>query len=400
MSVGNLIASRAASASRNGSRAMYDHADGLRRRGKRVIHLTGAPPGPPPSHVLEAAARAVYENGRAPSNGLLELREAIRAKLHRENGIVADPGTDVLVTHGGMQALHAAMTAILDPGDEVIFVAPCFYFYGIAELLGARSVYVPCAEVEGFRVDPRRIAAAVSARTKLLVLNTPVNPTGVVIPSEDLAAILSLAQARNFLILSDESYEKLVFDGRSHVSIGALEQHPERVLTVHSFTKSYAMQGWRVGYVASAAPLVGAIRKVLEYTILSGNYVAQQAAIAALTGPQEWVAEIGRQVDANRQLVLRGFCEMGPVTFVPPAGGPNIYLNVTGLGGSCSEVAAWLLEEHGVPTVSGDAFKVPGYLRFSFAGDRQNLEVAIAAVQAAVSHRRREGSPAAVKVSR
>lgn len=399
MNIEAVIANRTAAAARNGSRAMYDRADALRRRGKHVIHLTGAPPGPPPGHVLEAASRAVYENGRAPSNGLLELREAISAKLRRENGVVADPVTEVLVTHGGMQALHAAMTAILDPGDEVIFVTPCFYFFGIAELLGAVPVYVSSSEVDGFRVDPLRIAAAVTDRTKLLVLNTPVNPTGVVIPSDDLANILRLAQTRNFLILADESYEKLVFEGKSHVSIGAFEERPERVLTVHSFTKSYAMQGWRVGYVAAAGPFVAAMRKVLEHTILSGNYVAQRAATAVLTGPQDWVHEIGRRIDANRQIVLRGFRAMNPVTFVSPTGGPNIYLNVTRLGGSCSEAAVWLLEEHGVLTVPGDAFKVPGYLRFSFAGERQDLERAIAVVGEAVSRRRQEGSLASLRAN-
>ncbi len=391
MKIEELIANHAASATRNGSRAMYDFADSLRRRGKPVIHLTGAPPGPPPAHVLEAAARAVYENGRAPSNGLLEFREAISVKLRRENGVVADAGTEVLVTHGGMQALHAAISVALEPGDEVIFVTPCFYFYGIAELLGAAPVYVPCAEAEGFQVDPDRIAAAVTARTRLLVLNTPVNPTGAVIPAEDLAALLDLARTRNFLIISDESYEKLVFDGRSHVSIGAFEARPEYVLTVHSFTKSYAMQGWRVGYVAAAAPLVAAMRKVLEYTTLSGNYVAQRAATAALTGPQGWVDEISRQVDANRQLVLRAFGEISSVSFVPPAGGPNVYLNVTALAPSCAEVAAWLLEEYGVLTVPGDAFKYPGYLRLSFAGHREDLERALAAVVEAVAQRRQDG---------
>ncbi len=350
-----------------------DRAAEVRSGGGDVLDLRGSPVTRPAEHVLEAARAATRDNIKATSRGLVTLREAIAEKLARENGIIARPDGEILVTNGGMQAVWVALQALLEPGDEILLHSPGFFFDGIARLVGGRLVWVPTRREEGYRLhaDLERYC---SPRTRVLLLNTPTNPTGYTLTREAAEDVAAFAVARNLWIVSDESYEKMVYDGGKHLSIGSLPAVADRTLTVHSFTKAYALPGWRVGFVAGPAPVIDACHAILEWTVITCGYVAQKAAEAALTGPQGWIQEISRQLEANRNAVVAGLGDLPGLEFATPKGGPFLFPDVTAAGTSAEDVAQALLARHGIPTTPGRGFDAPGHLRLPFGATATTVQ--------------------------
>lgn len=367
------VAHRISVLPRVGSRLSLDQAEAARARGVSVLKTSGTPLMPPAPHVLEAASQAARENGSAPSQGLPELREAIAAKLRRDNGIVVDPGTEVVVTNGAQHGLFLALVGTLGPGDEILVPTPTYFLDGLITLSGASALFVALDPRTGYALDVEQLSREITPRTKAIFLVNPGNPTGRVATPEELRDLAALAIRYNLLIIADESYERIIYDGRRHLSVGSLTHVAEQVVTVHSCSKTYALGGWRVGYVAGPSSLVAQLRKLLEWVELGCDYVSQRAALAALVGPQEWTAEIRESFQRNRDRLVNELGDLRDVPYVIPEGNPNLFPDFRGTGRSAAEVAEYLLAHHGIRTTSGEYFHAPGYVRLEFGGEFETI---------------------------
>jgi aminotransferase len=309
------------------------------------------------------------ERNTRPSRGILELRTAIAELLSRECGASIDRETNVLVTNGAMHALDVVFRALLGPGDRVIIPSPTFFYGGMIRLTGAEPVYIPCYEEDGWRWDLSRISQAIDSNTKLFIACNPSNPTGYLPTRQDIDAILELAQKHNFVILSDESYERLVYDGASHYSIGPFLRSWQNTVLIRSMSKSYAMSTWRIGYIVGSDAMIDACLKVFEWECLYCNYIAQKAAAAAIQGPQDWLLDIVPEYQRNRDIAYGYVQQTELLSCICPKASPFLFINVSCLGSDCRSLAEDLLLEAGIPTVAGWYFQAPGYVRVPFGGD-------------------------------
>ncbi|MCS4542420.1 MAG: pyridoxal phosphate-dependent aminotransferase, partial [Euryarchaeota archaeon] len=339
---------------------------------KDVINLgLGEPDFTPPEHVLEAAKKALDEGfTHYTSNfGILELREAIAQKLKQENKLDVKPD-QIIVTCGGSEALFVAVQATVNPNEEVLIPDPGFVSYGpIVKMAGAIPVSVPVFEKNDFRLKPEEIEKRITKRTKMMIINSPANPTGSVLTKSDLKAIAEIAERKNILILSDEVYEKLVYEGE-HFSIGSIS---DKVITVNSFSKTYAMTGFRIGYLAAHQDLIEPLLKVHQYLTACANSIAQKAALAALTGPQDFVKNMFKEFKMRRDLIVGGLNEINGFSCKKPKGAFYAFSNISKLGKPSNEIAMSLLEKVKVVSTAGSAFgeNGEGYLRFTYATKKE-----------------------------
>jgi len=365
---------------------LVDTIDALRSQGKDILNLFGSPYWSAPAHVLEAAERAARENQVAPSRGFPELRQAMADKLAGE-GISADPRTEILVTNGAMHALSLVFTTLLDPGSEVLMYRPSFFFFGLVELAGAVPVYADTRQENGWRWDAKALEAAISAKTKMIVLNTPTNPTGYVATEDDLRGVADVARRHDLVIVSDESYDNMVYEPSRHIRIASLPEAKDRTITICSFTKTFAMQPWRMGFVAAPADLTEYIQKVLEWSVLRCSHVAQRAAQAAIEGPQEWLLQIASRFQRSRDVMIQALDSGRGTRYVVPQGGPFLFLNVAELGLSGTEFSDWLLREFGVPTDPGSFFISDAHVRLPFGGSDDVVREAARRIRTARDNR-------------
>lgn len=361
---------------------LSDTIEALRSQGKDILNLYGSPYWPTPGHVLEAASRAAAENQVSPSKGFPELRQAIADKMERE-GITADPRSEILVTNGAMHALSLVFTALLDAGSEVVLYRPSFFFFGLIELAGAVPVYAETTQEDGWRWNAKALERSISAKTKMIVINTPTNPTGYVATEDDLRAVADVARKHDLIVVSDESYDNMVFDAARHIRLASFQEIKDRTITICSCTKTFAMQPWRVGFVLAPSHLREYIQKVLEWSVLRCSHVSQRAAQAALEGPQEWMSEIATRFQRSRELMVSELQSVCGVTFVRPQGGPFLFLNVAELGMSGTEFSSWLLSEFGVPTDPGEFFVSNSHVRLPFGGSDSAIQEAAKRICAA-----------------
>jgi aspartate/methionine/tyrosine aminotransferase len=363
-----------------------------RAAGGEVFPLYGSPHWLPPEHVLAAAEEAVRDESGAPAEGLAALREAVAAKLGRVNRIEAT-ADQVLVTNAANHGLYVLFTALLDPGDEVVMHSPHYYYEGIVALAGGRCAYAAGSQAHSWAWDHEALRAAIGPRTKVLVVNTPTNPTGYVATQDDLEAIAELAAEHDLLVVSDEAYDHLVYDGSRHLSFGSVPGVTKRTFTVLSCTKSYAMRHWRVGFLVAPARLVRKLRDVLEWNVFQVNHVAQHAALAAIEGPQDWIADIGARFQRCRDVMVAQLAEAETLSYAHPRGGPFIFLNVENVGIAAAAFHAELIAR-GVATDPGGPFGSDTHLRLPFGGELADVEeagrrvaaAARAASSAAASH--------------
>jgi aspartate/methionine/tyrosine aminotransferase len=311
-----------------------------------------------PPHVRAAVLEALDEHdAMPPSHGLTSLREAIGA-LHGR-----DPESEVLVTAGAQHALSVAFRALLADGDEVVVPSPTYSFGGAIRRAGGVPVYVTSRLEDGWRIDVDAVAAACTAATQVLVLCNPGNPTGVVHASTTVEALVGLCRDRGITLLTDEAYERYVYDG-SLASAAALD---EGVVLVRSVGKSYALPGWRLGYVVAPSRVVDACRTVVEWDCLRLPHVAQRAGAAAITGPGDWLADVADEYRRCRDAAFAA-AEQAGIACALPAAGPFLFLDVRGVDG------AWeSLHEAGIPVVPGAFFEAPGFVRLAFGADEQTL---------------------------
>jgi aminotransferase len=341
------------------------------------IDLTvGEPDFDTPEHIRQAAKNAIdhsYTHYTATA-GILELREAIAEKLRKQNSIIADPNDQVIVTVGAAEAIALATRVLLTEGDEVIVSDPAYDMYiPNIQLAGAVPVRMALSK-PNFTVDLVKLEGLITNRTRLIILNSPNNPTGSVLGIHELQGILDIAVKRNLLVLSDEVYEALVYDSSHHVSFASLEEGFPRCISVFSFSKTYAMTGWRIGYVTAPSEIISRMAKLHRNMVVHPSTIAQMAALTALTGPQDSVPEMAREFDKRRLFMLSTF-EQLQIPCSRPKGAFYLFPYFGEFGNRSDVVAENLAKQQGVVTVPGSAFgsSGEGHLRVSYSTSMNKL---------------------------
>ncbi|MDD5645690.1 MAG: pyridoxal phosphate-dependent aminotransferase [Candidatus Bipolaricaulis sp.] len=378
-----LLSERARTLPYSGIREIFDLAGSM----EGVIHLEiGEPDFDTPRSIVDSSFRAaaVGMTHYTSSAGVPELRARIAGGLTRELGVSFDPA-DIVVTAGGMEALLLAMLVALDPGDEVIVPSPAWPNYEAHILLsGGVMRRVPLEESRGFELDPAAVRDAVSARTKLLILNSPHNPTGAVLGDAGLRAIADLAKEHDLYVFSDEAYASLTFDGHPFHSIASLEGMQERTVILRTFSKTHAMTGWRVGFLAGPRPLAEKAARFHEHTSACTSSISQAAALASFDVPRATTEKMVREYERRRDLLVAGLSRI-PGLRVPKTGGAfYLFVAVDAFGMPTLELAKRLLVEERVAVAPGTAFgpEGEGYLRLCFANSEKNLQDAIRRMEA------------------
>ncbi len=357
-------------------------ARGLEAKGRSIVHLEiGEPDFPTPSHIVDAAKRALDEGWThyGPTQGLPELREAIAQYISTTRGIRVGP-QHVCVVPGGKPILFFPLIALLEPGDEVIYPNPGFPIYeSMIRFLGAKPVPMPLVENRGFSFDLDLFRDRLTDRTKLVILNSPQNPTGGIIPPEDVKAIAKMLEKRDVMVLSDEIYSRICYDGQMPVSISTFPGMLEKTILLDGFSKTYAMTGWRMGYGVMPEWLVTAVNKLMVNSNSCTASFTQRAGIAALTGPQNDVTNMVAEFKRRRDAFCEGLNQIPGFRCALPGGAFYAFPNVTGTGMSSHQLADLLLEEAGVACLNGGGFGEygEGYIRFSYANSLANLMEAV-----------------------
>lgn len=356
-----------------------------------VFLLRGEPDFETPPHIVEAAFRAIRDGHThyTATEGIRPLREAVAAKLEAEQGARYNPLSEVTITTGATMGLHLAIQALIDEGDELIVPGPYYGPYRrVVQYAGGKLVSVPMALQNGrWSLDPAAVEASITDRTRVLLLNSPTNPTGSVFTRAELEVLADIALRHNLAIISDECYDTIVFDGRKHVSIASIsEEVRARTFVVNSFSKSYAMTGWRLGYVAAPATLSRPMRQMFNGTGRCATSFAQHAGLAGLTGPQSVVEQMRASYEARRKIACDIVAESG-LPFAVPEGAFYVFLDARSLGMPSIDLAKHLLREGGVVTTPGRFFGEDGegYIRISFATSEGDLRRGLAGINQAVA---------------
>ena len=372
-----LISQRVATLPPSGIRKFFDLLSSV----EGVISLSiGEPDFVTPWHIREAAVYAL-EKGYTmytSNSGMLELRQELANYLELHYGVSYDPENEILITTGSSEALDLVMRAIINPGDEVIVPDPCYVAYPADVVLaGGKPVSVPTSEENGFVVGAANIEARVTNRTKAILVGYPANPTGAVISREEAEAIAQLARKHDLLVISDEIYSRLVY-GAEHVCFAGLPAMKERTILVSGFSKSHAMTGWRIGYVAADSSFTQALTKIHQYTMLCAPTMAQMAAIEALKNGEGEVDRMVQEYNRRRRLMVKRLNEMGLSCF-EPKGAFYAFPSIRTTGLSSEEFAEQLLMEERVAVVPGSAFgpSGEGFVRCCYATSLSNIEEAL-----------------------
>jgi aspartate aminotransferase len=376
---------------------MIDRVAARRASGAKIISLSaGEPDFDTPAHIREAAIAAIHAGHTryTPVAGMRALREAVAAKFRDENGITGVTWEDTIVCSGGKQVIYNALAATLNTGDEVIIPAPYWVSYPeMVQLCGAVPVLVPCGSTTSFKLTPQALQAAIGPRTRWLILNSPSNPTGAVYSRDELAALAAvLLDHPHVLVLADDIYEHLVFDGATFHTMAQVEPRMrQRTLTMNGVSKAYAMTGWRIGFGTGPRWLIDAMEKLQGQQTSGASSISQHAALAALTGPQDFIPTSRSVFEARRDTVVRMLNDTPGLQCENPGGAFYAFASVTGLIGkstaggtlltSDEDVAYALLDEAGVAVVHGSAFGLGPYIRIAYALDDDSLRQACEAIQ-------------------
>jgi len=352
-----------------------------------IINLTaGIPDFDTPPHIIEAAKRAMDKGyTRYTHNaGYIETREAVAQKLKRDNNIDADPVTEIMMTAGGMGGLLLANLVLVNPGDEVLIPDPGFVSHGPhAVMAGGVPIPVPLNKENNFGLRAEDIEPLITEKTKLMILNSPNNPTGGVTEEKELRKIADLAMEHDFYIVADEAYEQFNFLTDRPFFIGSIEEAHDRIISVFSFSKTYAMTGWRIGAATGPEEIIAVMTKLQEHVIVMPTSIAQKAAEAAVIGPQDCVREMRESFRQRRDLIVKGLSAIDGVELDPPGGAFYVFPDISAFGLNSYDLVMKLLEETRVALVHGSAFGAngEGYVRICYAVSRDRIEKAIAALE-------------------
>jgi aspartate/methionine/tyrosine aminotransferase len=366
-----------------GAFAVSARARALEAQGRPMIHLQiGEPDFDTPAHVREAAKRALDDGAThyAPFPGIPELRTAIADDVTRRKGFPADP-SQVFVTVGGKGVMLYAILGLIDPGDEVIVPDPGYPIYeSLTRFVGATPVPIPIRMENDFRLDVEELASLITPRTRLLIINSPANPTGGVLTRSDLERIAQLAAEHDLWVMTDEIYARILYDGAEHISIASLPDMAERTIVLDGFSKTFAMTGWRLGYAVVPDSLKEVFGELVINTISCAPTFAQVGAVQALVGPQDDVEAMVVEFKARRDLVVEGLNEINGIRCATPLGAFYAFPDISGTGLSGADFAERLLTEADVCVLPGTAFGGVGteHIRISYANSRENLTEALA----------------------
>ncbi len=363
-------------------------AKALEAQGKEIIHLQiGEPDFATPRHIIEAGVEALRrgETHYSPAAGIQPLREAIVEEVEGRRG-VRPKMEQVVVTPGAKPIIFFTILACIEEGDEVIYPNPGFPIYeSVIRFVGGTPVPLPLWEENDFRFSAEELHSLVSDRTKLIILNSPQNPTGGILTAEDNQAVADLARERDLLVLSDEVYKNIIYEGKHH-SIYALPGMPERTILLDGFSKTYAMTGWRLGWGVMPVDLAQKVERLMINSNSCTATFSQYAGIAALTGPTEEVDAMVEAFRKRRDFIVAGLNDLPGVSCITPRGAFYAFPNVKQLNMSSQELETYLLTEAGVAVLSGTAFGKygDGYLRFSYANSIENIEKGLQRIRKAL----------------
>jgi aminotransferase len=383
----SYLSSRVTGLKPSGIRKFFDIAATM----KDVISLgIGEPDFITPDPILEAGIRALRkgETHYTSNAGILELRLAISAHIKKLYGVEYDPNTEIIITVGVSEGLYLAMTALIEPGDEVIIPTPCFVSYQAeASLAGGIPVELPCKMENNFDLDTLELAKAITPRTKAILLGFPNNPTGGVATRETLLEVARLAEKHDLVVISDEIYDRLIYGGHQHVCFPSLPGMRSRSVLLGGFSKAYAMTGWRIGYACAPAEIIQGMVRVHQYTIMSAPTTAQLAAIEALQNGEEHVQTMLAEYDRRRKLIVSGLNAIGLPTF-EPKGAFYAFPRVSDSGMDDETFCDRLLKEEHVAIVPGSAFGAggAGYARACYATAYEKIEEALIRIRRFVTH--------------
>ncbi len=353
----------------------------LEAQGKKIIHLEiGEPDFDTPQNIIDSAIDALRGGWThyGPSAGLPELREAVAEEVTRTRGVKVDP-TEVVITPGGKPVMFFAMLALIDDGDEVIYPNPGFPIYeSVIDFIGAKSVPIRLREENQFRLDVDELVSLVTPKTRMIVINSPQNPTGSVLTEEDLRAIADISIKNDIIVLSDEIYSRIIYDGE-HRSMYSYDGMPERMIILDGYSKTYAMTGWRLGYGVMPAPLAEQVAKLQTNCNSCTASFSQRAGISALTGPQNDVEAMVGEFKKRRDIVVEGLNKIKNVHCLVPDGAFYVFPNVSRARLKSGELADRILEEAGVALLSGTSFGSfgEGFIRISYANSIENINKAL-----------------------
>ena len=376
------VASRMQTIGTEGAFAVSARARALEAEGRPMIHLQiGEPDFDTPAHVREAAKRALDDGAThyAPFPGIPELRKAIAEDVTRRKGFPADP-SQVFVTVGGKGVMLYAILGLVDPGDEVIVPDPGYPIYeSLTRFVGATAVPIPIRMENEFRLDVEELARLITPRTRLLIINSPANPTGGVLTRDDLERIAELAEEHDLWVMADEIYGRILYDGAEHISFASLPGMADRTIVLDGFSKTFAMTGWRLGYAVVPESLKEVYGELVINTISCAPTFAQVGAVQALVGPQDDVDAMVVEFKARRDLVVEGLNEINGIKCATPLGAFYAFPDISGTGLTGAEFAERLLTEADVCVLAGTAFGGVGseHIRISYANSRENLTEAL-----------------------
>jgi len=364
--------------------AVLARATELQSQGRDIINLgIGQPDFRTPEHIVEAAIKALRDghHGYTPATGIKPLREAVSADIHRRLGVEVSPD-HVMIMPGGKVTMFAAILMFGEPGVEILYPDPGFPIYrSMIEFTGATPVPIPIREENGFAFSADETLGLITPRTRLMIVNSPANPTGGVTPKADVDRLVAgLADHPDVAIMSDEIYGQMTYDGLPHVSLLSYPEIRDRLILLDGWSKTYAMTGWRMGFSVWPKPLYDKVRKLAVNAWSCVNAPAQFAGLAALTGPQDSVAEMVAEFDKRRKIVVEELNKLPGVSCITPKGAFYAFPNIGGTGFKAKQLASRLLEEESVATIGGPDFGIlgEGYLRLSYANSAENIRRAVA----------------------
>jgi aspartate aminotransferase len=378
--------------------AMDTKAKAMKAEGLDIVNFgVGEPDFDTPDYIKEAAIKAIKEGFTKYTavGGIDPLKDAIIAKLKKDNGLDYTR-EEIIVSCGAKHSLYNIAQALYGPGDEVLIPSPYWVSYPDQVLLSdAVPVFVPTTEADSFMVKPEALEAKITKKTKALILNSPSNPTGFIYDRKTLEAIAAIAVKHNIYVIADEVYEKLVYDGHEHISIASLGKEIKALtIVVNALSKSHAMTGWRIGYAAGPKDVVKAMTNIQSQSTSNPNSIAQKAAVAAFTGPQDFVDMMHDEFDKRRKFLVDGLNSIKGIRCLPPTGAFYAFPNVSALYGKKAETrqinssldfALYLLEEAKVALVHGEAFGDDNYIRISYATSMENIKKALDRIKEAVA---------------
>ncbi|MBI4455901.1 MAG: pyridoxal phosphate-dependent aminotransferase [Acidobacteria bacterium] len=357
------------------------------KRGDCIYLQLGEPDFATPRHILEAAKKALDDGHThyGPDRGIPELRQLIAEKIQKQCGVSYRWEDEILITAGGQAALHIAIMALANPGEEIIILLPHYPPYVVnAQLAGAKAVFVKLKKEEGFIPDPSAVERAITPKTKAIIILTPNNPTGSVYPEEPLRRILEIAKKRDIILISDEVYESLVYGGVQHKSLISFPGAKDHVVHVNSFSKTYAMTGLRVGYLAASSDKLVHLLKYHHTVNISANVPAQVACVTAMKGPQDCVEEMRQAYQKRRDMLVEMLNEIPGVHCDLPKGAFFAFADIRNLGVPSLDFVQYLVNEAGVVLTNGTGFDYEGFVRVSYAAKPESIKQAMDRMKKAV----------------